>query len=259
MEKIAASGRAPESFDIFAARNGTSFAIPSEHFSADMQAGLKDMGLFQTQVASAEEAVAPAAAETSNSFQGDGGFSYTFEPETGNYVITAAPEDYAHLTGVTVRPGSNAYDSIQAEHQTGQSLYQAESQAEAPVAPMTPTPAEIQYAAPADDPRDAAMRAAFGPALAEAEAGEKRRAEQAAEAEAVPASWSDPIRSVMGKLRSSGSDLGSKLLTLPREAPPEVRAEREARRAEREARREAEGSFLSHVAPFGFPLSTPKE
>ena len=62
MEKIAASGRAPESFDIFTARSGAAFAIPSEQFSADMQAGLRDMGFFQSQVASSEEAVAPAAA-----------------------------------------------------------------------------------------------------------------------------------------------------------------------------------------------------
>ena len=131
MEKIAASGRAPESFDIFTARSGASFAVPSEQFSADMQAGLKDMGFFQTQVASAgspgAEAVAPAGAEASDSFQGAGGFSYTFEPETGNYVITAAPEEYAHLTGVTVPPGSHAYASIQAEHQTGKSLWRAKA------------------------------------------------------------------------------------------------------------------------------------
>ena len=96
--------------------------------------------------------MAPAAAETSNSFQGAGGFSYTFEPETGNYVITAAPEDYAHLTGVTVRPGSRAYDSIQAEHQTGTSLYQAEAQDEAPETVDVEGEETVITADPVDEP-----------------------------------------------------------------------------------------------------------
>ena len=176
-----------------------------------------------------EGATAPKEKAAPKYFKGEGGFEYLHDPETGAFTITNAPKNYAHLKGKNVTSGK-AYDSIMAEMETGQSLYQAEAQDEAPAdpvtmtptlapqyatsaapdAPMTPTlapqyatrgfvpetspqpaadpvtmmpPTPPQYAAsaaPAADPRDAAMRDAFGPALEEAEAGERRRAEQAA-------------------------------------------------------------------------------
>ena len=64
-----------------------------------------------------------------NTFDGAGGFSYRFDPATETYTIVAAPPEYKHLVGVTVQPGSHAYASIQAEHQTGESLYESPEEA----------------------------------------------------------------------------------------------------------------------------------
>lgn len=60
-----------------------------------------------------------------NVFSGAGDFVYRFDPESGSYTIVEAPREYQNLVGVVVSPGSRAYDSIQAEHQTGQSLWEA--------------------------------------------------------------------------------------------------------------------------------------
>lgn len=83
-------------------------------------------------VEAAVQAPVDEEADASNTFAGAGDFVYRFDPETESYTIVEAPEQHQNLVGVTVRPGSRAYDSIRAEHQTGQSLWEAEEEAAIP-------------------------------------------------------------------------------------------------------------------------------
>tara|TARA_R110002012_G_scaffold112190_1_gene257671 strand:+ start:13 stop:867 length:855 start_codon:yes stop_codon:yes gene_type:complete len=70
-----------------------------------------------------EGATAPKEKAASKYFKGAGGFEYLHDPKTGAFTITNAPKNYAHLKGKNVTSGK-AYDSIMAEMETGQSLYE---------------------------------------------------------------------------------------------------------------------------------------
>ena len=83
------------------------------------------------------------ASPGANTFAGAGDFVYRFDPESGSYTIVDAPAEYQNLIGVVVSPGSRAFDSIQAEHQTGQSLYEEEVAVDPAADPVAADPAGL--------------------------------------------------------------------------------------------------------------------
>ena len=83
------------------------------------------------------------ASPGANTFAGAGDFVYRFDPESGSYTIVDAPPEYQNLIGVVVSPGSRAFDSIQAEHQTGQSLYEEEVAVDPAADPVAADPAGL--------------------------------------------------------------------------------------------------------------------